>query len=116
MHDTVGVAVVNCLEQAAHVWLRLLLCEQLILLFADLFKERHSSDVLHDEVDELFVVVGLVVIDDIGVVELAQDWDFVHYIVQVVREFGFVEHFNGDFHVRVVFVVCLEHLAKGAHS
>ena len=33
-----------------------------------------------------------------------------------MREFGFVEHFDGDLHVRVVFVVRLEHLAKGAHS
>ena len=73
MHNAIRVAVVDCLEQTAHVALRLLLCEQLVLLLADLFKEGHSRNILHDEVDELFVVVGLVVIDDIRVVELAQD-------------------------------------------
>ena len=49
-------------------------------------------------------------------VELAQDRDFVHDIVQVVLQFGFVEHFNGDLHVRVVFIVRHKHLAKGTHS
>ena len=55
-------------EQLLKILFGHLLAEDLVLLLSDLVEELTPADVLHDQVDELLVDVGLVVLDDVGVV------------------------------------------------
>ena len=116
MHDVLSVAMIDRLEKLLHVARGLNLVECLILLFSDSLEQRLARDVLHHEVDVLEIVIGLVVLDDVGVVEGMQDGDLLHDTVNVVHELVFVEHFNGDLEVRVVLVVREEDTAKRASA
>ena len=84
MHDILRVTMVYRLEQAAHVAGGLVFTEGLVLLLCNFIKEGLPSDVFHDQVDELFIVVGLVVLDDVGVIEGLEDSDLTHDVVNVV--------------------------------
>ena len=55
-------------EQLLKILFGHLLAEDLVLLLSDLVEELTPADVFHDQVDELLVDVGLVVLDDVGVV------------------------------------------------
>lgn len=54
-----------------------LLVEYLVLLLSDLVEELASADVLHDQVNVLLIDIGLVVFDDVRVIELCEDADFL---------------------------------------
>lgn len=63
-----GMAMVDCLEQTLHVAGGNLLSESLILLGGDHLKELESIDELHDEIDVLRVIVGLIILHNVGMV------------------------------------------------
>lgn len=54
-----------------------LLVEYLVLLLSDLVEELASADVLHDQVNVLLIDIGLVVFDDVRVIELCEDAHFL---------------------------------------
>ena len=91
--------MVDRLEQTAHVTGSLVLTEGLVLLLRDFLEKRLACDILHDEVDVLLVVVGLVVLDDVGVVEGVEDGDLLHDAVDVVAQLLLVKHLDGHFKV-----------------
>ena len=116
MHDVLGVAVIDSLKELLHVARGLHLVESLVLLLRDPLEQRLTRDVLHHEVDVLEIVVGLVVLDDVGVVEGVQDGDLLHDAVNVVHELVLVQHFDGDLEVRVVLVVREEDATERASA
>ena len=69
MHNVLSMAMVDSLEQTAHVSCGLRLRERLVLLLSDLIKELGARHVLHHQVDVLLVIVRLVVLDDVRMVE-----------------------------------------------
>ena len=63
------MAMVDSLEQTAHVTSSLSLRKGLILLLSDLIEELRARHVFHHQVDVLLIVVRFVVLDDIGMIE-----------------------------------------------
>ena len=96
MHDVKCVAMIDSLEKALNISCRLLLSESCILTLTDLFIEGDTCDVLHDQEYLVVVVVGFVVLDNIGVVESVQSRDLVQNILKIVSKLGFIQNFNGD--------------------
>jgi len=90
-----GVTVIKGSEQTRHVLSRFVLRKNLVVLLDDLLEEGQSLHILHDQVDVLGVVVGLVVFDDVGVVELVQGRDLVHQHLLLVLQLRFVNDFDG---------------------
>lgn len=112
VHDVHGVTVVDRLEELLHVVSRLLLSESLVLLLCDLFKQLRSRHILHDEVHVLGVIVGFVILDNVGVVEGVEDGNLFHDVVDFVAQLHFVQHLDRHLEVRIVLVVRLEDAAK----
>ena len=69
MNNVLSMAMVDSLEQTAHVTCSLRLRKGLILLLSDLIEELGARHVLHHQVDVLLIVVRFVVLDDIGMIE-----------------------------------------------
>ena len=116
MHDVLGVTVVDCLEQTLHVSSSDSLRESLVSLLRDLLEELLTGDVLHDQVDVLLVVVGLVVLDDVRVVQRVQDRDLLHDAVNVVAQLYLVEHFDRHLEVFVMLIRGQKDAAEGANT
>ena len=85
-------------------------------MLCDLVEEGHASDILHDQVDILLIVVGFVVLDNVGVVERVKDGDLLHDTLNIVSQLHFVENFNCNLEILVVLVLCQEDTAEGANS
>ena len=66
------MAMIDRLEKAFQVFGSFVLRKEIVALFANLVVEGHPFDILHDEVDVLGVVVGLVVLHDVRVVQRVQ--------------------------------------------
>ena len=81
-------------EKLVHVLGSLSLGECLVLLLGDLVKELAATDVLHDQVYVLGVVVCLEVLHDVRVVQRVQDVHFLDDAVDVVGQLHLVEHLN----------------------
>ena len=116
MDKVLGVTVIKGIEQTPHVLSRLALRKNLVFLLYDLLEEWQSLHILHDQVDILGVVVGLVVFDDVGVVELVQGSDLVHKHLLLVLQLLLVNDFDGHLKSCVILVCGLEHFAKCSHS
>ena len=116
VHDVLCMAMIERLEQLLHVFGRNCLRESLVFLLRDLVKQWLARHVLHHQVDVLLVVVGLVVLHDVGVVQLVQDCHFFHDTVDVGPQLLFVQHLDGHLEILVMLVRCKEHSTKGTHS
>ena len=116
MHNVLCVAVVDGLEQLFHVVSGLILTKSLIVLLRNSIEQRLARNELHDQVDILLVVVGFIILDDVGVVQLVENCDLLHDHVDVVRKFDLVEHFDGDLETFIVFVLRLEDFSEGTGS
>ena len=113
--DTLPVAVNQCAEDFLGG-----LCGQVLvhsLVLGEVLEELALGAQLHDQVDELFVFVRFVVLDDIGVIECLQDGDFlVEGDDLSLAELGLGDDLDCDL-VRVVgLVLGLEDLAEGARA
>ena len=123
-HDVIGldvavddverVAVVDGLEEALHVAGGGSFPEALVRLGGDLLGQRGASDVLHDHVDVLDIVVSLIVTYNIGVVERLKGSDLLLHAVDVLRKSDFVDDLDGNLEVGIVLVSSKEYLAEGA--
>ena len=116
MHDVLCVTVIERLEQLLHVFGRNCLREGLVFLLGDLVKQGLARHVLHHQIDVLLVVVGLVVLHDVGVVQFVQDCHFFHDAVDVGPQLLFVQHLDGHLEILVMLVRCQEHTTEGTHS
>lgn len=108
--------MIDCLEQTLHVASCTLLRESLISLLGNLVEKGHTGNILHDKVDVFLVVVSLIVLDNIGVVKRVENCDFLHYAIDVVSQFDFVQNFNCHFKIFVVLVFCQKDAAESANT
>ena len=116
VEDILRVTVIDSLEKALHVVGGLLLREHLIDLLADLVEKGHSIDVLHDQVDVHCVIIGLIVLDDVGVVECVQSCNLVHDVRQILPQSFLVQYFYCNFYVCVMLIRCQEYFAEVASA
>ena len=116
VHYFLRVTVVDCLKQLSHVLGGLIFAEHVRGLLDDFLKQWFPRNVFHDQIDELLVVVRLVVLHYIGVVQLVQDGNLVHNLVEAVRQFDLVQHFDGNFKARIMLVHRHENFAEGPGS
>ena len=116
MDDVESVAMIDGLEERLHVTGGNLLCEGLVLLGGDHLEELPSMDVLHHQVDVLLIVIGLVVLDNMRMVELVKNSNLLHDAVNVLSQLLLVKHLDGHQVIWIEFVVGLEDSAKGTSS
>ena len=93
-----------------------MLTECLIFLLCDLVEQGLARDVLHDQVDVLLVIVGLVVLHDVRVIKLVQNCDLLHDAVNIVFQLDFVEDFYGDLEAFIVLIFCLKDAAERTNA
>ena len=116
MNDVLGMTMVDRLEEGLHVASSSGLGESLVCLLGDHVEELGAGNILHDQVDVLLVIVGLVILHDIGMVERMQDGNFFHDAVDIIPQLNLVKHFNCDLEIRVVNVRSMEHTAEGSDT
>ena len=116
VHDVLRVRVVNRLKETLHVSRSLPLREHLVLLLADLVKQGHARDILHDQVNVHSIVVSLIILHDIRMIQRVQSLNLIHDIAKILAKSIFVQDFNGDFDIRIMLICCQEDLAKGSCS
>ena len=99
-----------------HIICGLILIKSLIVLLGNSIEQRLARNELHDQVNVLLVVVGFVILDNIGVVQLIENCNLLHDHVDVVCQFHLVKHFYGDLEAFIVLVLRLEDLTEGSGS
>ena len=106
MNDVLSVTMVDGLEEGLHVTCCCHLIEGLVELPIDLLEEQGAGHVLHYQVDVLIVIVGLVVLDDIGVVEGLQDGNLILDTIEFIFiiELDFIEGLDYDLKVFVMYI------------
>lgn len=116
MDNTLGVHVMARSKEFSHIVLGHVLAEDLVLLLSNLFEQLSTANILHDQVDILFIDVGFVILDDVGVVELGEDLHFLLDGVEVVLQLALVHNLDSNLMFCVVFVVGQEHLSKSTRT
>ena len=113
MHDPITVAVVDRKEQVLHDDCGLLFREvRICLMRCDLLEQVHSSTVLHDEIDVLRGLVGLIVLANVGMVELGEDLDLLLELLKIVTDLCLLHGLDCYFEVTVNVVIRKKHLPE----
>ena len=73
MNDTLGVAMIYCLEKFFHVDTSFSFIESLVRHACDLVKELHPLDVFHNQVYVLGIVVGFKILDNVRMIKFVQN-------------------------------------------
>ena len=94
----------------------ILLIKHLVFLLSNFLEQLSTTDILHDQVYVFFINIRLIVLDNIGVVELGEYVNFFLYCFKVVLQFGFIHHFNGHLMLLIMLVKGKKHFAKGARA
>ena len=84
MDDVASMTMIDSSKQVLHVASGNLFIESLVLLGCDHLEELEALDILHHQVDVLLVIVSLVVLYNVGVVQLVENSNFLHNAVNVV--------------------------------
>ena len=116
MNDTLSVAMVYCLEKFFHVNPSLPFIESLVRHACNLVKELHALDIFHNQVYVLCIVVGFKILDDIGVIKFVQNFNLLHYALDILRQFMFVKDFNGDLKILIILICCHKHSPKCSNT
>ena len=82
-----------------------LLGKHLITLGGNFVEELAPSDVLHDQIYVLFIDISLIVLYDIGMVQLCENVHLLLDGVQMILQFLFIQHLDGYLVLRVRDVV-----------
>ena len=108
--------MIDRMEKGFHVTCCSCLREGLVLLFRDLLEKLLSRDELHHQVNVLLIVVSLVILDDIRVIELMHNRDFLHDAVDVISEFHFVHDLNGNLKRAISLILGAEDTSKRTNT
>jgi len=109
--DTLGMTVVYGLEQLPHILGSLLL--SIVFLPANFLENRVARNILHHQVNELYVIVSLVVIHDVRVVQITQNFDLLDYRTNLVLQLFFIQHFDSHDHGCIFQCGGSEHRTEG---
>lgn len=77
-------------EQGLHVSLGCFLSEHRVALTGDFCKEVTSTNVLHHKVKKLSVIIGLVVLANVGVIKFVKDRHLLVNQVDFISQFDLV--------------------------
>ena len=89
----------------------------LLDVFVVAIEELASSAQLHHEIEVMLVIIGLKVLDDVGMVDLLQKIDLVHHVSKVLlRHLVLVEHFDSDLEFAICLVCALVDFTEGTFS
>ena len=116
MNNILRVTMVNRIEKSFHVTCCGSLCEGLVFLLSDFLEKLLSRDELHHQVNVLLIVVSLVILDDIRVIELMHNRNFLHDAVDVVSEFHFVHDLNGNFESAISLILSAEDTSESTNA
>ena len=105
MDYSLSVHVVAGAEQFFHVTSGHIFAENLVSHGGNLVKQLTATNVLHDKVNVFVIDVSLVVLYDVGMVQLSKNLNFFLYCFKMVLEFVLIHDFNGDLVICVVLVV-----------
>ena len=104
MNYVLCVTMIDSLKECLHISRSSILRERLISLLRNLLEQLCASNVLHDEVDVLLIVVSLVILYDVRVIKRVQDCYLFHDAVNIVPQFDFVKNLDGNLKVFVMLV------------
>ena len=104
--------VVECAKQFRHILCGHFFAKHLILHAGDLVEQLSSANVLHDEVDVFLVDVSLIILHDIGVVQIGEDVHLLHNCLQLIVQLLLVENLDGHLVIIIVLVVSQENFAE----
>ena len=79
--------------------------ENLIFLFCNFIEQFATVDILHDEINILFINVSLIVLYNIWMVQSGKDFDLLLNGIQMLRQFSLIEHLDRDLMVFVVYIM-----------
>ena len=75
-----------------------------------------TGDVLHDQVDVLHIVVGLVIFDNVRMVQRMQNCDLLHDAVNIVAQLYLVKHLDSHLEVFVMLIRGQEDATEGSNA
>ena len=90
------MTVINSAKEFLHNLGRLTLTKHLVLLRGNLVEELTTRAVLHDKVHVLDIIVGLVILDNVRMVQLRQDSDLLPYGLDVVLQPCLIQNLYGN--------------------
>lgn len=108
MDNSLGMAMIDCLEQLLHVSCSFELSESLILLLGNLVKQLTATYVFHHQIHVLAVIVGLEIFHNVWMVKAIEYSYFLHNTIDIISQFVLIEHFYGDLEIFLKLISCLE--------
>jgi len=99
-------------EKLPHIDLSHFLREDLVFLTGDLVEQLSTADILHDQVDILFINVSLIILHDVWVVQSCQDPHLFLDGLEVVLQLLLVHDFDSHLMLLVVLVESQEDLSE----
>jgi hypothetical protein len=84
MHNSLAVHVMASAKHFLHVLFCLFFTKHLIFLRSNLVEQFSTTNILHDQINILFIHVSLVILYDVGVVESGEDLHFFLNGVEVI--------------------------------
>ena len=99
VNNALRVHVANCSKELLHVLLSILFRKYLVLRTFDFFEEFTAIDVFHDKINLALVLIGLIVFDDVSMIQPRKILHFLpdlfHLIVEVLSFKDFDRHLIG---------------------
>ena len=109
--DALGIAMLQSLDELKHDLSGLTLTEWLASC-RDLLKKLATRAQLHAKVNVLVVIIGFVVLDDVGVIDLLHD---LHLVLQADEILGLqlalINHLDGNLEGLIFFVTSFEYFS-----
>ena len=84
MNDALGVTMLESLEQILHDFCRLLFTEWLLPL-CDFLEKLTACAKLHAKVNVFGIIIGLIVLDDVWVVNLLHELHLIFQTLEILR-------------------------------
>ena len=84
MNDALGVTMLKSFEQIYHNFGRLLFIEWLLPL-GDFLKQLSTSAKLHTKINVFGIIVGLIVLDDVRMVNLLHELNLIFQTLEILR-------------------------------
>ena len=84
MNDALRVTMLKSFEQIYHNFGRLLFIEWLLPL-GDFFEQLSTSAKLHTKINVFGIIVGLIVLDDVRMVNLLHELNLIFQTLEILR-------------------------------
>ena len=109
--NALGVHMADCPEELLHVLTGIWLRQNLIVRTLDSLEQFTAVDILHDEVNLLLVLIGLIILHNIGVIKLDKILDLLSDLLHLMAKVLAFKHFYRYLVFFVVYILGQMHLA-----